>query len=53
MKRLRGSGDRDGAPRPNNAVHGGSGVPKGKVHEAPTRPAVNSANYAGQKLKRK
>jgi hypothetical protein len=33
--------------------HGGSGLLKGRVHEAPTRPAVNSANYAAQRVRRK
>jgi hypothetical protein len=59
MKRLRGSSthnspmNRDNAPRPQNQVHGGSGRPHGVVHEAPTRAAVNAANYAGHKVKRK
>jgi hypothetical protein len=60
MKRLRGSGthsspmNRDNIrPRPNDR-HGGSGMPKGRVHEAPTRGgAVNAANYGGQRAKRK
>ena len=34
-------------------IHHGSGKPVGVVHEAPTRPAVNSANFAGQAVKRK
>jgi hypothetical protein len=59
MKRLRGSGthnspmNRDNIPPRPNTSHAGSGRPHGKLHEAPTRPAVNSANYGAQKLKRK
>jgi hypothetical protein len=33
--------------------HGGTNLPMGKVHEAPTRPQVNAANYAGHKIGRK
>ena len=33
-------------PRPS-PLHGGSGAPKGKVHEAPTRPAVNAGGTFG------
>jgi hypothetical protein len=58
MKRLRGSGTRNSAmnrdaPRPQRAVHGGSGAPLGKVHSPPPRVAVNDANYGGQKVRRK
>jgi hypothetical protein len=35
-----------------SGFHGGSGKPKGVVHEAPTRPMVNGANYAGQKVQK-
>jgi hypothetical protein len=42
-----------GTKRQPNPRHAGSGLPHGRTHEAPTRPAVNSANYAGQKVKRK
>jgi hypothetical protein len=59
MKRLRGSGtqnspmNRDNIrPRPNSQ-HAGSGRPHGVLHEAPTRPMVNAANYGAQKVKRK
>jgi hypothetical protein len=58
MKRHAGSGiprghlNRGTALKPS-PTHGGSGAPKGRVHEAPTRPMVNSANYAGQQVKRK
>jgi hypothetical protein len=59
MKRLRGSGtqnsamNRDNIRRPNSQHHG-SGKPLGVLH-APPPPggAVNSANYAGQKVKQK
>jgi hypothetical protein len=36
-----------------SGFHGGSGRPKGVVHDAPTTPQVNSANYGAQKVKRK
>jgi hypothetical protein len=58
MKRHAGSGRPQGVlnrgthPRPN-PFHAGSGRPHGVVHDAPTRPAVNDQNYAGQKVKRK
>jgi hypothetical protein len=42
-----------GTERKPSPYHGGSGKPKGVVHDAPTRPAVNSANYAGQKVRRR
>jgi hypothetical protein len=43
-----------GTERKPNPLHAGSGRPHGVVHEAPTRPTINSANYAGQKvMKRK
>lgn len=59
MKRLRGSGthnspmNRDKLPLRPNTVHGGSGRPKGVVHEAPTRPMINDQNYAAQKVKKR
>jgi hypothetical protein len=59
MKRLRGTGtrinamNRDRSPPRPNSQHAGSGRPPGQLHEAPTLPQVNSANYAGQKVKRK
>jgi hypothetical protein len=59
MKRLRSSGthnsamNRDNIPPRPNTLHGGTHARKGVVHAAPTRPMVNSANYAGQKAKRK
>jgi hypothetical protein len=33
--------------------HAGSGRPKGVLHEAPTKPMINAANYAAQKIRRK
>jgi hypothetical protein len=33
--------------------HGGTLHVKGRVHAAPRLPQVNSANYGGQKVKRK
>ena len=36
-------------PRPN-PYHAGSGRPHGVLHEAPTLPQVNAANYASQKV---
>jgi hypothetical protein len=42
-----------GTERKPSPYHAGSGRPKGILHEAPARPMVNSANYGGQKLKRK
>ena len=44
--------NRGTAPKPA-LYHAGSGAPLGKVHAAPTQPTVNSANYGGQKVKRK
>jgi hypothetical protein len=60
MKRLRGSSthnspmNRDRTPAPKPTYHHGSGKPLGVLH-APPSPggAVNSANYGGQKVKRK
>jgi hypothetical protein len=45
-------------PRPQPATtsggfNGGTMHVKGRVHATPTRPMVNSANYAGHKVKRK
>jgi hypothetical protein len=37
----------------SGGFHGGSGRPKGTVHEAPTLPQVNAANYSGHKIRRK
>jgi hypothetical protein len=51
-KHAQGSLHRGTAPKPS-PVHGGSGAAKGTVHKAPTRPAVNSANYGAQKVKQK
>jgi hypothetical protein len=45
-----------GAPKPEattSGFHGGSGRPKGVVHEAPTLSQINGQNYAAQKVKRK
>jgi hypothetical protein len=39
-------------PKPN-PFHAGSGRPHGAINDAPMRPAVNSANYGGHKVKRK
>jgi hypothetical protein len=39
-------------PRPN-PTHAGSGKSHGIVHDAPRLPQINSANYAGHKVKRK
>jgi hypothetical protein len=58
VKRHAGSGlphghlNRGTAPKPN-PTHAGSGRPHGVTHTAPTRPMVNSANYAGQKVKKR
>ena len=58
MKRLRGTGthnspmNRDRTPAPKPTYHHGSGKPLGVLHEAPTRPQINAANYANQKVKR-
>jgi hypothetical protein len=58
VKRHAGSGVPHGhrnigtAPKPS-PIHHGSGKPVGVLHAPPTRPAVNSANYGGQKVKRK
>jgi hypothetical protein len=37
----------------SGGFHGGTMHVKGRVHEAPSRPMINSANYAGQRAKRK
>ena len=49
---VQGSLHRGTKPQPS-PIHHGSGKPLGVVTKAPTRPAVNAANYAGQKVKRK
>jgi hypothetical protein len=36
-----------------SGFHAGSGRPLGQLHEAPTRPMVNSANYSGHKLQKR
>jgi hypothetical protein len=51
--RVQGVIHRGGLKPPKNQIHVGSGRPLGQLHEAPTRPAVNSANYGAQKVKRK
>jgi hypothetical protein len=51
-----GTISRKGAKKPEattSGFHGGSGRPKGVVHDAPTLPQINSANYGAQKVKRK
>jgi hypothetical protein len=45
--------NRDRTPAPKPTYHHGSGKPLGVLHEAPTRPQINAANYANQKVKRK
>jgi hypothetical protein len=59
MKRLRGVSTRNSpmnrdnsTPRPN-LTHAGSGRSRGQLHAAPTRPQINSANYGGQRIRRK
>jgi hypothetical protein len=56
-----GSGIAHGTMRGKGAVkpeattsgfHGGSGRPKGIVHEAPRLPQVNDQNYSRQQVKR-
>jgi hypothetical protein len=49
---IQGSLHRGTAPKPS-PYHHGSGRPLGKVHEAPTLPQINSANYAGHKLQKR
>jgi hypothetical protein len=44
--------NRGTAPKPS-PYHHGSGKPLGVVNAASTLPQINSANYAGQKVKRK
>jgi hypothetical protein len=39
-----------GTERKPNPFHAGSGRPHGRIHEAPTLPQVNSANYGAQKV---
>ena len=40
-----------GGPKPRlYSHHAGSNLQQGQLHEAPTLPQVNSANYAGQRV---
>jgi hypothetical protein len=37
----------------SGGFHGGTMHVKGRVHEAPTKPMINAANYGAQKVRRK
>jgi hypothetical protein len=45
-KLVKGQLNRGTHTRPS-PVHGGSGMPKGRVHDAPPRPAVNAGGTFG------